>query len=62
MNRTAQRLMAVLAYMQAEGTLDERTMDKIKRIEAHLVEGRGRLDQFLERLTGKKVQSDDDED
>jgi hypothetical protein len=48
--------------MQAECTLDERTMDKIKLTEAHLMEGRGRLDQFLERLTGKKVQSDDDED
>jgi hypothetical protein len=37
-------------------------MDKIKEIEAHLVAGQGRLDRFLEELTGKKIESDDDQD
>ena len=60
MSATAQRLLAVLAYMQAEGTLDDTTMDKIKKIEAHLVAGQGRLNRFLEQLTGKKVETDED--
>jgi hypothetical protein len=59
---TAQRLLAVLAYMHAEGTLDDGVMVKIKEIEAHLVAGQGRLDRFLEQLTGNRVESDDDED
>lgn len=62
MSATAQRLLAVLAYMQAEGTLDDAIMDKIKKIEAHLVAGQGRLDRFLEQITGKKVESDEDQD
>lgn len=60
MNATAQRLLAVLAYMRAEGALDDTVMDKIKDIETHLVVGRGRLDRFLEQITGKKVETDDD--
>ena len=59
---TAQRLLAVLAYMRAEGTLDDGVMDKIKEIEAHLVAGQGRLDRFLEQITGKKVEADEDQD
>ncbi len=62
MSATAQRLLAVLAYLRAEGTLDDGVMDKIKEIEAHLVAGQGRLDRFLEELTGKKIESDDDQD
>lgn len=62
MSATAQRLLAVLAYMRAEGTLDDSVMDKIKDIEAHLVAGQGRLDRFLEQLTGKKVEADEDQD
>jgi len=62
MNRTAQRLLAVLAYMCAEGTMDESVMEKIKEIEAHLVMGQGRLDRFLEQITGRKVESDEDQD
>lgn len=62
MSATAQRLLAVLAYMRAEGTLDDAAMAKIKRIEAHLMAGKGRLGQFLEQLTGKKVEADEDQD
>ena len=61
MTATAQRLLALLAYMHAQGTLDEAVMAKIKRIEAHLVAGKGRLDGFLEQITGRKVGSDDDQ-
>jgi hypothetical protein len=59
---TAQRLLAVLAYMRAQGTLDDAAMDNIKRVEAHLVAGQGRLDRFLEQLTGNTLESDDDQD
>ena len=60
MNGTAQRLLALLAYMHAEGTLDDNVIDKVKNIEAHLIAGQGRLDIFLEQLTGKRVARDDD--
>lgn len=60
MSAIAQRLLAVLAYMRAEDTLNDTVMDKIKDIEAHLVAGHGRLDRFLEQLTGKKVEADED--
>ncbi len=62
MSATAQRLLAVLAYMRAEGVLDDSAMAKIKRIELHMMAGQGRLDRFLEQVTGKKVESDDDDD
>ena len=55
MSATAQRLLAVLAFMRAEGTLDDGVMDKIKDIEAHMVAGQGRLDRFLEQLTGNTL-------
>ena len=61
MGATSQRLLALLAYLHAEGRLDEGVMDQIKKVEEHLVAGRGRLDRFLEQLTGRKVESDDDE-
>ncbi len=59
---TAQRLLAVLAYMRAEGTLDNAVMNKIKEIEAHLVAGQGRLDRFLEQLTGNTLEIGDDDE
>ena len=62
MGATAQRLLAALAYMYAEGTLDDSAISKIKKIEKHMEAGKGRLDEFLERLTGRKVKSDADED
>lgn len=62
MSRTARRLLAVLTYMHAENVLDERAMNNIKAIEAHLVAGKGRLDQFLEDLTGRRVCSEDDQE
>jgi hypothetical protein len=61
MSATAQRLLALLAYMHAEGTLDDGAMRTIKRIEAHLVAGQGRLDRFLEQLIGKRIGRDDDQ-
>lgn len=62
MSATAQRLLATLAYMRAQGMLDEAVMNDIKKIEQHMVIGKGRLIQFLETLTGKKIIGDDDED
>ena len=62
MSAIAQRLLAVLAYMRAEGKLDDAVMGKIKEVEAHLLAGQGRLDRFLEQLTGKKVEADEDQD
>ena len=48
--------------MHAEGLLDDAAMKKIKRIEAHMVAGKGRLAKYLEKVTGKEVSSNDDQD
>lgn len=62
MSATAQRLLATLAYMRAQGMLDEVAMNDIKKIEKHMLLGKGRLIHFLEKLLDKKIIGEDDED